>query len=119
MLPPRTADRWRWVPLRDYLMAPELRPGTRALRLGHLTLISVLGTVAEAWASLRLMPYNWLLLMMRLGYAKERYAELQGWAERAWATGNPALDYVGTGGGTFLTAHAEPARVVTSPDPIP
>jgi hypothetical protein len=43
-----------------------------------------------------------VMFMLRLGYAPERYAELQGWAERAWATGQPALDFVGTGGGTFL-----------------
>lgn len=108
LLPPRTADRWRWVPLRDYLLAPDLRFRTRALRLGHLTVVTVIGIVGEAWASPRLMPYNWLLLMMRLGYAGERYAEISGWAERAWATGNPALDFVGTGGGTFLAAEPEP-----------
>jgi hypothetical protein len=116
LLPPRTADRWRWISLREYLMAPELRSRTRALRFGHLVVISVLGIIAESWASLRLMPYNWLLVMMRLGYAGERYAELQGWAERAWATGNPALDFVGTGGGTFLTVDPGSARVRASPD---
>jgi hypothetical protein len=48
------------------------------------------------------MPYNWLMLMMRLGYAPQRRAQLQDWAERAWATGQPALDFVGSGGGAFL-----------------
>jgi hypothetical protein len=71
-----------------------------------------MGAVSESWASLRLMPYGWLILMMRLGYAPERRAELYEWAERAWATGNPALDFVGTGGGTFLAAPEE-ARVST------
>jgi hypothetical protein len=93
--------------VREYLLAPELGSGTRALRLGHLLIISVIGIVAESWASLRLMPYNWLLVMMRLGYAGERYAELQGWSDRAWASGNPALDFVGSGGGTFLAATGE------------
>jgi hypothetical protein len=116
LLPPRTADRWRWISVRDYLLAPELRSGTRALRVGHLLVITVIGIVAESWASLRLMHYNWLLLMMRLGYARERYAELQGWTERAWASGNPALDFVGTGGGTFLVADLESARVGATPD---
>lgn len=118
LLPPRTADRWRWVPVREYLLAPELRFWTRALRLGHLLVISVIGIVAESWASLRLMHYNWLLVMMRLGYAGERHAELQGWADRAWATGNPALDFVGTGGGTFLAAHPELPSTGASPDLI-
>jgi hypothetical protein len=102
--------------VRDYVLAPGLRSSTRALRAGHLVIVAVLGIAAEAWASLRLMPYNWLLLMMRLGYAPERHAELRGWSERAWATGNPALDFVGTGGGTFLTADLEPARARASPE---
>lgn len=101
-LPPRTVHPWRWTRVRDYWDAPELSVGARVMRLLHLTLILVIGTGAEAWASLRLMHYNWLMLMMRLGYAPERYAQLQHWTEQAWATGQPALDFVGTGGGTFL-----------------
>lgn len=113
-LPPRTVDPWRWVPLRTYLLAPDVGAGVRALRLVDLTLVLFMGTVSEAWASLRLMPYNWLLMMMRLGYAPTRRAELVDWRERAWATGNPALDYVGSGGGTFL-APPESRRSETIP----
>lgn len=102
LLPPRTVDPFRWVPLREYLLAEELTLGRRVVRLGHVLAISLIGILAESWASLRLMHYNWLLVMMRLGYAPARYAELRGWAERAWATGHPALDFVGSGGGTFL-----------------
>ncbi len=104
LLPPRTIHPFRWTRLRDYVYAPELGLGTRVLRLLHVAAITVIGTAAEAWASLRLMHYNWLMIMMRLGYAPQRYAELQSWTERAWASGQPALDFVGSGGGTFLTA---------------
>jgi hypothetical protein len=100
-LPPRTVDPWRWVPLREYLVAPG-GAWARLVRLAYLGVVFVIGSAAEAWASLRLMHYNWLMLMMRLGYAPARRAELEGWAERAWATGQPALDFVGSGGGTFL-----------------
>jgi len=106
LLPPRTVDPWRWSPLRDYVSAPGVGRGTRLARLLNLAGILVIGTAAEAWAALRLMPYNWLMLMMHLGYASRRRAELRGWADRAWATGQPALDFVGTGGGTFLAAPA-------------
>jgi hypothetical protein len=106
LLPPRTVDRWRWSSLRDYMLAPGIGTGTRLFRLLNLGSIALLGTAAEAWAALRLMPYNWLMLMMRFGYAPRRHAELRGWAERAWATGQPALDFVGTGGGTFLASPA-------------
>jgi hypothetical protein len=103
-LPPRTVDPWRWISLRTYLLGPGPRASERLARLAHILSIIAMGTVAESWASLRLMPYNWLLRMMRLGYAPDRYAELADWSERAWASGNPALDFVGTGGGTFLAA---------------
>lgn len=102
LLPPRTVDPFRWVPLRPYVVAAGIPLGRRLLRYAHIVIIFLLGIVAECWASLRLMHYNWLLVMMRLGYAPSRYAELRGWGERAWATGNPALDFVGSGGGTFL-----------------
>ena len=101
-LPPRTLHPWRWTTLHDYLYAPGLTLGARLLRWLHVPVMAVNGTVAEAWASLRLMHYNWLMLMMRLGYAPKRYRELLDWTERAWSTGQPALDFVGSGGGTFL-----------------
>ena len=102
LLPPRTVDPWRWTSLRGYILGPDVSLARRAARLGHLAGIVVLGTVAESWASIRLMPYNWLMAMMRLGYARDRSVEIRTWAARAWASGNPALDFVGTGGGTFL-----------------
>lgn len=108
-MPPRTVDPWRWVRPRDYMLTPELSIATRLLRGLHIVFISVNGAVAESWASLRLMHYNWLFVMMRLGYAPERYAELRSWSERAWASGEPALDFVGTGGGTFLSPPDRPA----------
>ncbi len=101
-LPPRVAHPWRWVAVGEYARAPGMSPVARGLRVLHLVLIFTSGAVSEAWASLRLMHYNWLFLMMRLGYAPERYAELRGWADRAWDHGQPALDFVGVGGGTFL-----------------
>lgn len=109
-LPPRTLDPFRWTTLHDYFHAPGLSLWDRTLRALHVAFITLNGAGAEAWASLRLMHYNWLLLMMRMGYAPERYRELQDWTERAWATGQPALDFVGTGGGTFLESPDERAR---------
>jgi hypothetical protein len=114
-MPPRTVHPWRWTSVRDYVHAPGLNLGHRVLRALHLVVITVLGAGAEAWASLRLMPYNWLMLMMRLGYAPQRRAELQDWAERAWATGQPALDFIGTGGGTFLQPPNPASRAETFP----
>jgi hypothetical protein len=109
-LPPRTVHPWRWTALRDYLDAPKFGFGAGVRRWLQLVLIFVIGAVGESWASLRLMHYNWLMLMMRMGYAPQRYVELQDWVQRAWATGQPALDFVGSGGGTFLEPLDSQAR---------
>ena len=101
-LPPRAADPLRWLSIRAYVLAPELTPAVRALRALRVGGFVVWGTLDEWWASPRLMAYNYLMLMMQAGYAPERYQQLQDWVRRALASGNPALDYVGTGGGTFL-----------------
>lgn len=96
-LPPRVSGTRRWILLRDYLATPPL-PG----RLGRLALQLVWGTLDEAWASPRLLPYGFLVLMFRLGYRPELSRALDQQVARAWASGDPALDYVGIGGGTFL-----------------
>lgn len=104
-LPPRVtqSNGWQSVPL--YVLGPrEARhPLTIVcVRAGRVALQSLWGTLDEWWASPRLMPYGFLLLMFKAGYQPERKATLDGYVRRALASGNPALDYVGTGGGTFL-----------------
>ena len=64
----------------------------------------VIGTFSEMWASIRLMPYNLLIVMFEMGYQPERWVVLQDRALRAWKSGNPALDYIGVGGGAVLDA---------------
>lgn len=105
LLPPRVTDAWRWTSVRDFVFGHD---GARRSLLGVawrglLLLVQVAsGAANEWWASARLMPYSLLLLMFRLGYQPERAERARSYADRAIASGNPAIDFVGIGGGAFL-----------------
>ncbi|MFO0626109.1 MAG: hypothetical protein U0325_10875 [Polyangiales bacterium] len=105
-LPPRVSDTWRWTSVADFLRGTNGRPSVAGvLSRGVLLLAQVAsGTLNEWWASPRLMPYNLLALMFRAGYQPTRAARTLGFAARAIASGNPAIDFVGVGGGAYLRA---------------
>ena len=105
LLPPRVNETRGWMPVAHYLFgAPGRRLPRRtvAVRLLRASAQVLWGTIDEWWASPRLLPYNFLMLMFRAGYRPDVSRILRGHVERAEASGNPALDYVGVGGGTFL-----------------
>lgn len=100
-VPPRVNGTARWVPLTHYLLGRmELSVRLRnAARVGETFFY---GTFDEIIASPRLAPIQLLEVLWLLGYAP---GVRQAWKEasqRAIATGNPALDYIGEGGGTSL-----------------
>lgn len=103
-LPPRSVPGPHWLSIREYVFAEGLPFHIVLGRAARVGLFVVWGTFDEWIASPRLLPYNVLALMFRAGYAADRYRELADRAERAMASGNPALDYVGIGGATFLRA---------------
>ncbi|MCB9781199.1 MAG: hypothetical protein H6742_21715 [Alphaproteobacteria bacterium] len=103
-LPPRAGDPHRWVSVPDFVLGedrdhPPTLAARRALRVAAYPFI---GLVDELWASPRLLPYNVLFLMFAAGYAPARRQELHDRATRAMAHGQPAVDFVGTGGGALL-----------------
>ncbi len=105
LYPPRAGDPLRWLTVGEFIRGPDgaRNPATTvALRAVRVSSYVFVGWVSEMWASPRLLPYNVLRLMFRAGYARELSTVLDERARRAWASGNPALDYVGIGGGTFL-----------------
>lgn len=105
-LPPRAGHPYRWIRVREYAFGtPGDRPrgADLAERLVRLAVFPFVGFCDELWASPRLLPYNFLRLMFAAGYRPELKRELDERAARALASGQPALDYVGIGGGTFLT----------------
>jgi hypothetical protein len=109
--PPRAGHPLKWVLLREFLLGTRqerLPLSTVARRFGRVAAYAFIGWVNELWASPRLLPYNVLRLMLAAGYAPELRAALDDRARRAWASGNPALDFVGIGGGAFLPAADAP-----------
>ncbi len=112
LYPPRAGDPLRWLPLGEFVRGPDGARNslaTMALRSVRVSSYLFIGWVSEIWASPRLLPYNVLRLMFRAGYARELSAVLDERARRAWASGNPAIDYVGIGGGSFLAPPSPPA----------
>ncbi len=104
-LPPRAIGSSRWRRIDDYILGggePELSVARKVARALRVAAFVPLGTVNELWAGLRLMPYGWLMVMFRLGYAPRRWAALQALETAALRDGNPALDFVGVGGGAML-----------------
>ena len=101
-LPPRVTRSPDWVPVRSYVFAG---PGVLR-RLGHLAAQVVFGTVDELVASPRLLPVLLLRLLWRTGHDSARRREALDLARRAIASGNPALDYIGTGGSAPLLVAA-------------
>jgi ribosome-associated toxin RatA of RatAB toxin-antitoxin module len=101
-LPPRTVEGLRWLSMPEYLFGRPDLPSPRPLRWLRVGLFPLWGTLDELWASPRLVPYGFLLLLFRFGYRRDLWDQQRTWVERAWQSGNPALDYVGVGGGTGL-----------------
>jgi hypothetical protein len=104
-LPPRVSRSPYWVPVGEYLLGrPERRnrPGTVVRRAGHVAAQALFGTVDELVASPRLLPVLLLRLLWAAGHDPAGRASCAALAARAIASGNPALDYVGTGGSTPL-----------------
>lgn len=104
-LPPRAVAGPRWRGLREYVLGPASAPHPLSVRVVNgvrVGLFVLWGTLNEWWAAMRLMPYNVLWLMFRCGYAQPLRERVLGQVQRALASDNPALDYVGIGGATML-----------------
>ena len=104
-LPPRVTRSVHWIPSAEYLLGrPGHRnpPGTVLRRAGQLAAQAVFGTVDEIVASPRLLPVLLLEVLWLLGYDPVRRTAWRALSARAIASGNPALDYIGTGGPTPL-----------------
>jgi hypothetical protein len=104
-LPPRMNGTGVWIPLWAFLRGdPEYPSSTEALALRVLRIIAhaFLGAFDEWIATPRLLPVYVLDVMWRMGYMPGKKEAICKLAERCIAQGNPALDYIGTGGATFF-----------------
>jgi hypothetical protein len=104
-LPPRVTRSVHWIAPAKYLLG---RPGHRnpagtvARRAAQLAAQAIFGTVDEIVASPRLLPVHLLELLFLFGHHPARRAAWRALSAQAIASGNPALDYIGTGGPTPL-----------------
>jgi hypothetical protein len=108
-LPPRVTRSVHWIPPAEYLLGRAGHrnpPGTVLCRAAQLAAQAVFGTVDEIVASPRLLPVLLLELLWLCGHDPVRRAAWRTLSARAIGSGNPALDYVGTGGPTPLRARA-------------
>jgi hypothetical protein len=104
-LPPRVSRSPYWIPVREYVLGPREsrhRAGRVLRRCGHLAAQAVFGTVDELVASPRLLPVLLLEWLWRAGHRPQQSVAYRALAAGAIASGNPALDYIGTGGPTPL-----------------
>ena len=104
-LPPRVSRSPYWIPVREYVLGPpHARYGAAvvARRCGQLAAQTVFGTVDELIASPRLLPVLLLEWLWRAGHRPQQRVTYRALAADAIASGNPALDYIGTGGPTPL-----------------
>jgi hypothetical protein len=108
-VPPRANFQQHWLPLRDFLWGDPSRRslGRRLRHLAWTPLGAVWGTLDEWWASPKLLPLYLLELMWALGYRPAQRQELHQRAIEALASGDPALDWVGVGGGASIAVLAE------------
>jgi hypothetical protein len=104
-LPPRVSASDRWLPVRDFLRGPATSPHARrvvAAHAGRMLVQTAFGTFDEWLAGPRLLPVVVLNLMWAAGYAPGMRAQYKALAARALREGQPAIDYIGAGGGTPL-----------------
>jgi hypothetical protein len=104
-LPPRVSGTAHWQPTLGFLFGTPAQPlpwWQSVRRMAHLAETLAHGTFDEAIASPRLAPIQVLEVLWLLGYAPGLRARWKGLSARAVATGNPAIDYIGVGGGTTL-----------------
>jgi len=104
-LPPRVTRSVHWILPAEYLLGRAGQrnpPGTVLRRAGQLAAQAVFGTVDEIVASPRLLPVLLLELLWLFGHDPVRREAWRALSARAIASGNPALDYIGTGGPTPL-----------------
>lgn len=110
-LPPRAGDPLRWQPIPEFVFGPaDARhdPLTVLTRVLRLTPGPFIGLFNETVSTPRLMPMFTLRILFSLGYRPDLRARFDDWRDRAWESGNPALDYIGIGGGAAL-ALVDPA----------
>lgn len=105
-VPPRVSGTERWVPLQQFLIGTRgerVPMGLLLTRCGRLGMQLIYGAIAEFLGAQRLLPIALLKLLWGMRLATDVRPGVDD-ARRALAHGQPAIDYVGHGGGARLVA---------------
>lgn len=104
-LPPRVTGTPHWMPLFEFVFGPtgrRHRPLEVINRLIRSALQILFGALDEFWACWRLIPLNFLEILWALGYQPDMRAHYKDLSRRAIAHGDPAIDFIGVGGGAVI-----------------
>jgi hypothetical protein len=107
-LPPRVSGSTHWL---DYRAVYNNEGCIKffVIMIGQ----TIFGTIDEFMASPRLLPILFLRLLYGIGYNPAQWELINRLSQLSLASGNPALDYIGTGGDTVLgTALKKDAELI-------
>lgn len=109
-VPPRANFRNRWIPAREFLWGDPRRVslGRRLARLAWTPIGATWGAFDEWLASAKLLPLYVLELLWMCGYQPDQRARVRARSLAALASGDPALDWVGVGGGSSVAELDQP-----------
>ncbi len=108
-VPPRANFEDHWLPVREFIWgdARELSLGRRLVRLAWTPIGGLWGALDEWWASAKLLPMYLLELLWMCGYQRGCRDHYRRVSRAVLASGDPALDFVGIGGGASVVALGE------------
>lgn len=99
-VPPRVNRATVWVPVMEYVFSGPWTQNVR--RIGHCLQAFFFGVIDETLASPRLVCVIILELLWTCGHRPAQRSAWKTLSRKAIQSGNPALDYIGVGGGTTL-----------------
>lgn len=116
-VPPRANFERHWLPVDEFLWgSPDMPLRRRLAKLAWLPIGGIWGTFDEWYASAKLLPFYLLELLWMAGYRAEQRAEHRARSLAILATGDPALDWIGVGGGASVAELPACQRVAPEPE---
>jgi hypothetical protein len=104
-VPPRANRTDGWISMRDFVWGGDEVPlWKRLTKLSWTPIGTLWGALDEWYSSAKLLPLFLLQTMWALGYKPEQRRQFHTETLEVLRRGNPAMDWVGTGGGAFVIA---------------
>ncbi len=116
-VPPRANFEGHWKPVREFIWddPTKVSLGRRLIKLAWTPIGGLWGALDEWWASAKLLPFYMLELLWMCGYQRHQRDHFRQLSLTVLASGDPALDYVGFGGGASVVELGEAADHADEP----